>query len=231
MSPTLQASREHRRLRLVGLIAGAILASLALLGTSASTASAKEQVGVYLAGEASEEASKQPRFEAEKYTAHLVGSSTTAQKYGFAAGSWLECPYAEYFGKATAKTSELVLSPWYPFFACSASNGGAVTIKQNGCEHIMTVSNAGPPYVGKFGIKCPSGAPYQFTAGTCTISIPAQTALTGITYENTGSGKTRAVVVNLNVSGLKHSISCLGGMTFENGTLTGSFVLKGYDEP
>jgi hypothetical protein len=231
---------EVKPLKRIGLAAGAILASFMLLCVTASSASAKEQVGFYLAGAASEEIAKQPRFEAEKYTTYLHGESTTAHKYGFQGGT-MECPYAEFFGNVTAKTSELALSTFYPYFACSNSLGAPMTINANGCEQLVTVSNAGPPYVGKWGMKCP-GQPYRFVFSlggglTCAVGILPQTGRDKVSYENTGEGKTRAVKVALNVSGIKYTLTSsppgLEGCTgsFENGTYTGSFTLKGYNEP
>lgn len=227
----LSSGEENRTLARAGWLAAALFAGFVLVFATTSSASAQEQVGFHLAGEESEEAEQQPRFEAEQYTTHLLGESTSTHKYTFAAESWVSCPWAEFFGEISEPTSELHFSQFYPFWACSASNGGAVTIKWNGCEHVLTVSNAGPPYVGKFGIDCPSEDPYQFTAGNCTVNIPDQSARAEVSYENTGSGSERSVEVTLNVSGLEHSFSCLPGMTFENGTYTGSFVLEGYNEP
>lgn len=230
-------SGEGGTLARIGLIVGAVLAGIVLLFATASSASAKEQVGLYVTGEESEDEESQPRFEAEEYTAYLAGVSTTEHVYGFGLGT-LECPWAEFSGQMTGPTPELVLASFYPYWACTTSSGGTVTITANGCEQIVTVSNSGPPYVGKFGITCPTESPYQFHinfggGAICTISIPPQTGLDEVSFENTGGGAERAVEVALNVSGLSHSFSgsvpgCTG--SYENGTYTGSYVLKAYDE-
>ncbi len=110
-----------------------------------------------------------------------------------------------------------------------------MTITANGCETIATVSNEGPPYVGKFGVKCPAGKSFEVHGKFCSVAIPAQTGLTGISYGNTGEGKNRAVQVTFNVSGLKYTLSgpepefCNG--TYENGTYTGTTTLNGYNAP
>jgi hypothetical protein len=222
-----------RALKQMALLASAILAGVVLLAATASSASAKAQVGLYLAGEESGEKAKQPRFEAESYPAYIFSSEDKTYEYTVQAGT-MKCP-GGHSGKLSGAASELFLAPTYIFSACTFGGSGNVTITANGCEHIVTVLNQGPPYVGQFGVKCPAGKSYEFHTPNCTIAIPAQTGLTGVSYSNTGSGKSRAVQVTINVSGLKYSLKgpfpfgpCSG--THENGTYTGSMTLKGFDE-
>ncbi len=81
-------------------------------------------------------------------------------------------------------------------------------------------------------VVCPAGksieiSPTPETGITCTVSIPSQSGLTGVSFENTGSGSSRAVTVNLNLTEVKHSTTgtpaeiCKPG-EYTNGTYTGS---------
>ena len=233
------SARQHRleswngrTLQRICLLACTIVGGLALFSVMAANASAKEQRGFFLTGEKSGEESKKPRFEGEIYPTYLASAGVTNFVYTFQPGN-VECP-GQYSGKLSSASSELAISPFY-FFAQCKSSGGSVAIAANLCEHTLTVLNEGPPYVGRFGVKCPTEKSYEFrlSAG-CTVEIPAQTALAEVSYKNVGEGKKRGVQATFNVSKLKHTMKgpffCEPG-TYENGTLTGTTTLNGFNEP
>jgi hypothetical protein len=216
----------------IGMLAGTLVAALLLSCATASVALATEQVGFYVAGEKSEEEAKRPRFEAEKYSAELRGPGTSPHTYSFTvegAPASIECPTSEYFGTLSSAGPKLSLSPTYAFLSCNSSIG-SISIAANGCQHTLTLANSGPPYVGTFGVTCPTKAPYEFRAQFCTLSIPPQTALAEASFKNTGAGSSRAVETTLKVSKLEYTLS--GSLfckeTNNNGTLTGTSLLKAF---
>jgi hypothetical protein len=225
MSATQHAFRRY------GLILGAVLLSLALLSVTASTAAATEQRAFFLAGEKSEEESKKPRFQGEVYPTSLnTTQASTYFEYGTQAGT-LKCP-GGYSGTLSGAASELLVSSFYYFASCTYPGGTGITITANGCSKTLTVSNEGPPYVGKVGYSCPTEKSYEFHTPNCTIIYPAQAPVAGVSYENTGEGKKRSVKVTFNVTGLKYTLKgpfpfgpCSG--THENGTFTGWMTLSG----
>jgi len=209
----------------------------------AASASAKEQRGFFLAGAKSEEAAKQPRFEGESYPTYLSGSQETVHQWTFQ-GAKLKCPEVDFSGKLSGVTSELSLVTFYHFAGCTFGSGGFLTILANGCEDTVHVLNAGPPYVGEFGLKCPAGKSYELTqnlegGNTCTYVIPAQTGVNTISLANKGEGKKRGVQIVFNLSGLKYTIKTSSMFTpcapnagtYENGTYTGTILLNGFNEP
>lgn len=216
----------------VGLVVAGLLAILALGFATTSTASAKEQVGFFVAGEESEEEAEQPRFEAETSPAFFEGGGSD-HVWGFQIGN-LECP-VDFSGELSSAASDLTLVPFVSYFACNTPGGMTLTINSNGCVDTVDLLNSGPPYIGEFGISCPSESPYQFNlGGLCTISIPAQTGLAQVDLENTGEGAERAVHAAIDAEGLKYTISglkflCENG-EYENGTYSGTATLKGFDE-
>jgi hypothetical protein len=240
--------RTHRSwdgeqvLRRIGLLAGAILVSAALFSVITASASAKEQKGFFLAGEKSEEATKQPKFEGESYPTYLFGSEETVHTWGFQ-GTTLKCPEVDFSGKLSAATSELSLTTFYYYPACGFSTGGVLTIRANGCEDNLNVLNSGPPYVAQFALKCPAGQSYEyvqnFASQTCTYVIAPQTAVNTVNLANKGEGKKRGVQVVFNLSGVKYSIKSSSKFlpcapnagAYENGTYTGTILLNGYNEP
>jgi hypothetical protein len=216
--------------RIIPLV-GAMLASVALFATAASSASA-EPVGLFIGGAKSEEVSKQPKFEAGKYTATIKSTKLTGFQFVAQAGK-LQCTELAFPAMLSAASSEL--KSQQVFGPCIFAGLLATTIQWNGCEFKLHVLNAGPPYVGTTDIVCPAGKGIQFTAyasGTplCTLSLLPQTGVEGVTYENTGAGSARAVTVNLNQTTVKYSqegnpVFCKAG-EYTNGALTVSDSLS-----
>jgi hypothetical protein len=183
------------------------------------------------------EAAKQPRFEAESYTATVKGHSQTAIEFGVAAGT-VKCGSLELSGSISKATSSQTLSPFY--LECKFTRLGAtyeVFIFANSCNYVLHAVNTGPPYAGDFGLSCPVGSPgYQFAVRQsgetiCTITYPVQSGVTGIGLGNLGSGKTREVEASFSLTGLKYTqagtnpLFCKPG-EYANGTYTGDVLFK-----
>lgn len=229
-SPPARASGARRRL---GAFAGAMLAGLALLGVLAAAGEAKTQVGVFVGGEESAEEAKQPKLEAESYPASLHGTNDTAQVFGTKLGSW-SCGTGELNHQQSAATASQTL--WMSYYLCTPPIGTMKAINANGCEYVLHVANAGPPYQGSLDLSCPAGKSYELvmTVGgnTCTIAIPPQTGLEGIDLTNVGSGSTRGVQLAFELTGMSYSLLgpkliCQAG-SYTNGTYTGTMTLRGY---
>jgi len=190
-------------LRRVAPLAGAMLASLVLLAT-ASSASA-EPVGFFIAGEKSEEAAKQPKFQAEKYTATITSTALSGFLFTGHSAKVSCSEFSLSGGSIAAATSELQFTQF--FWPCKII-GLVATINAHDCQFKLHVLNSGPPYTGATDIVCPSGKPIEFTASSggvpvCTLSILPQTGVEGISFENTGAGSARAITVNMNMSTVK----------------------------
>ncbi len=228
--------RGSGRIGAFGALAVAMLAALALIGMAAGTAMAKEQVGVYVDGEESGEEAKQPKLKAESYPAFLRGTDDTSHVFGTKLGNW-SCADAEFNHQQSAATTAQTL--WMSYYLCTPPIGNTKAINANGCEYVLHVANAGPPYQGSLDMSCPAGNSYELvmtTAGgtTCTIVIPSQTGLKGVGLINVGSGSTRGVQVAFEVTGMSYSLLgqkliCQAG-SYTNGTYTGTMTLRGYDE-
>ncbi len=214
--------------RIIPLV-GAMLASVALLAT-ASSASA-EPVGLFISGAKSEEVAKQPKFEAEKYTATVKSTALTGFQFVAQAGT-LKCAELAISGTLAAASSEL---KYQQFFGGCSFAGLATTIQANGCEFRLHVLNAGPPYAGATDIVCPAGKALQFTAyfsgkPICTLSLLPQTGVEGVSLENTGAGSARAVTASFNMTTVKYSqegapLLCKPG-EYTNGAFTVSDSLS-----
>jgi Na+-transporting methylmalonyl-CoA/oxaloacetate decarboxylase gamma subunit len=212
-----------------GLFLSILAVAFTTMGAVALSAAA-EPVGLFLSGEKSAEEAKQPKFGAEKYVATIGGASTSTNTYKLQYGN-AECNGVLPTGKLSAASSQLGLQ-WTYGLPCVFAGFGS-PIMQNGCEIVLHVSNAGPPYVGSTDIVCPAGKGIVFTASAagvtkCTATIFGQTGLEGISFENLGTGSGRSIEATLNLSGIKYTQvagtglgKCTAG-EFENGTYTGT---------
>src|SRR6476660_5971768 len=121
-------------LRRVVPLVGAMLAAAILFAAAASSASA-EPVGLFIGGAKSEEAAKQPKFEAEKYSATIASKALTGFQFTANAGK-LKCSELQLPGTISAVTSELKFNQF--FWPCTFI-GLATTITANGCEFKLHV--------------------------------------------------------------------------------------------
>lgn len=181
----------HRNLKTLGM---ALAAILAIGAVGASGAAAQEGMltsdgPVTLTG-----------VEAEgglnAYTAfggqiECPGSTGTGHKVGATPHEFIE-------SGATAITLTAQLAN------CEASGGEARTVDANGCDAVVrdavTAGEGEGTYTGVGDLVCPANEEIQITGGSCTISIPPQTGLTGLHATNEAGGKIR-------ISGTIHSIT------------------------
>lgn len=217
---------------------GKVLAETTLKGLN----TAGEQVGVWFtppsehemktaheAGTAHVTQTEHEDQEAKEFdteTAHtlLSASQVGEDVHTFEAGTW-KCNVKTYTGTGTTTTSTTVsLTP--AFSGCTSGT----TVDVNGCEYRYHTRKKGSSSQ-ELSIACPEGKSIVITASNCHLTIPAQSGLTGITYTNEGTGKTRDFRVIHSITGLKYSQApkafpgCANG-SFTNGTYSGSTTIK-----
>ena len=144
----------------------------------------------------------------------------------------VRCNTATYSGtinEADTATNEVSVTPAYS--NCKAFGFINVPIHVNGCQYKFTaITKEGSNYEGKVDIVCP-GNPISITAPGCEVTVGSQNALGSITYTNVGSGTTREVTVDVNISGIHYyqhdtGITCTTG-TKTNGLYVGSGLVTG----
>lgn len=183
-------------------------------------------------------AGKEPKFESLYYPVALSGEQAAGgAKHTFSANAGSSsCSSAKYSEEVTGATTSLGLSPVFSG-ECLTFGFAASAPKMNGCELVANVANAGPPYSGTADIACPAGQSIELVAKLgsvtkCTVTIPAQTGLKGVTFTNADGGY--SVVVGLSLSGIRYQQqpgtglgSCKNSGEFTDGTFTGSVSLQG----
>jgi len=214
-----------RNFKVLGL---ALVVAVALSATAAATASAN--------------------FDSESEVTKFSGGQSTTHEITVAAGS-TTCEEVSFPGESTGvltggayTTETLTIKPVYN--KCSSVVLGekrTTHINTNGCSFLFTAgatTEAGTKVDGTVDVVCPAGQSIdiQITGPeVCTITVPAQAGLPGITYHNTGSGSTRDIDITASVSTLtyiQHGFLCpsndfMSTKTFTNGKITGSTTLIG----
>lgn len=192
-------------------------------------------IGVH--GEESEVEAEQPRFEAANYPVALSGSQDLAQPhtFGFKAGK-ASCENATFGSEVFGPTTELSVDAAYTGGCITLGFAGG-SISMNGCGYAFHILNAGPPYAGEADIVCPEGKAIVivsklFGINKCTITIPAQTGIGGMGFQNYEWGM--VVNANLSLTGIQYHQQegsgigrCVGTGNFSDGTYTGVIPFQG----
>lgn len=199
-----------RNLKALGL---ALVAVFALTAVGASAASAAE-------------------FHSEATETVLTGSQIGTDVFETNGGT-VECSEATYVGEQSGTTTTTAtVTPTYS--GCTAFGFGGASVNTNGCEYEFH-SN------GTVDIQsCNTAAGVIVTAslfGTrkCTVEVPEQAGVSGVTFTSSGAGTTRDITVDVAITSL-HYIqtagtgfgACASG-TATNGKYNGSTTVTGED--
>jgi len=144
----------------------------------------------------------------------------------------MKCNVVKFSGSQGAMTTTtMTLKPKYEECKVGMSNA---TVTLNGCAYTFHLEEQAEPIEARMGIECPfAGGKIEIHVGECTITVPAQEPRKTVTFTNEGAGTTRAVIADLNVSGLHYVEDGAGcanpNLTTENGTYTGVITVKGED--
>ncbi|HEX5713850.1 MAG TPA: hypothetical protein VFX85_11095 [Solirubrobacterales bacterium] len=195
--------------------------------------------GLYMTGQQSEEAAKQPKFAAEKYPVTITGFQDPAQKQALTitGNRKVECGEANSLSQASAATAQLTLNTEYVGCVLTVLlNEFTTVISTNGCSFQLNALNAGPPYKGSVDIACGEGKAIELNvygggAVICTYKISPQSGLTGVGLTNVGTGTEQGVAVSYNLSGIpvtrvKGTLAACGYAN-QTATYTGATTLHG----
>ncbi len=96
-------------------------------------------------------------------------------------------------------TAEFSTTP--TFSECSAFGFLSVPVHSNGCSYKWTrETRVSGNYEGRTDIICPLNQVIEVTAPGCTLTIGSQNGLGKVTYTNIGSGNTREITADVNLT-------------------------------
>lgn len=140
-------------------------------------------------------------FHSEASNTVLEGSQIGTGVFEFDVGT-VECGEATYIGEVAGTTSSnYVVTPTYS--GCTAFAFGGASFNTNGCEYEIHNN-------GAWDIQnCNTASGLIVTAklfGTdkCTVTVPEQSGIAGITVTNGGSGTTRDTTVHVSTTSLHY---------------------------
>ena len=195
------------RIKTTSLAIAMALALAALLGVASASAS---------------------QFRAEEYPTTLNGTAGTKHKLTTAAGG-LNCSIVNTTGTLSAASSTVTFTP--EFNNCFYQ-GLKTTPKVNSCKYVFHSTSETAPYTGTMDIACSKeGDAIEFPAigAPHFLKIPAQTGL-AVELANTGTrSRNRTITVTLNATGVKYTGTYQDAGWHEDGVMTGSSILKGYN--
>lgn len=115
---------------------------------------------------------------------------------------------------------------------CKTTSAGAVTINVNGCSLDLYVAEGTISTTEQTAdITCPAGVSMEIIDASCTVTIGAQTNLTGITYKNIGKPETFEPSVtatfNVKLAVKADGATCPKGIT--GGKLSGALIFEAFD--
>jgi hypothetical protein len=161
-------------------------------------------------------------------------------------GGQVNCTTVNYSGSFTTGASNVLVAPTYS--GCTFA-GLASTIDMNGCQYRVNINAAAGNTTGTVDIVCSAGQEITVTApsvGTkkCIIHVPGvagpepppkNQGLTGGTGTNVGSGTTRELTLDINITNIVYSQTagtaetgnCATADNTTGGTYTGTAIVTG----
>ncbi|HEX5928116.1 MAG TPA: hypothetical protein VFY48_01860 [Solirubrobacterales bacterium] len=202
---------------------------------------------LFMAGEESAEAAKQPRFEAE-WTSNWIGNPGAAFGSQKASSPHVlkfslrefRCGAVDFSGQFANPDDELPLAATYT--GCTASGGYIADVKMNSCQYVLDALNVGPPYSAGLGVTCSKEGDAieaaMFENATkqsegkslCLYKVGPQTVGGSVGLANTGTGLARGIDASLNLSGIAYTATgnqLVCGKSPGSATYTGGSTLVG----
>jgi hypothetical protein len=172
------------------------------------------------------------QFRAEEPYATVKGTQDVKQKFGVSSGANISCTTSTVEGPLTSGSTTLLTAPAFSGCEISSPISAGITAKTNNCFFIY--HNSSEPYEnnGTMEFSCGLSESLEFSGGGCTVKYGSQSGRGNVKYINTGgASRNHTITVSYEVTNLTYSVSglfcALKQGTFENGTLTGTSVLKG----
>jgi hypothetical protein len=164
-------------------------------------------------------------FRAQSYPQALSGeaSGSPAVEFKTASGT-VKCTGVAISGTASGASSSIAVTPTYS--SCKTFGTGA-TFAANSCQYGLNSLNEKHPFTGSAGVSCSKGGDaieFISTGLDCRVKIPAQSALTGVGYENASGG----VKASLALSGVKYTetgSSCVAPGEHTTSSFTSGFYV------
>jgi len=179
--------------------------------------------GLYLG---KEQVAAEPKIRAEKYPVYFDSAYSGSTWFGL--NPYMVTGSMRTEGSLSAASADVSLTPIFSGFTYF---GNTVNVSTNGCSFKL---HAISELAGTASLICPAGKEITLkaTSSNCLVTLPAQSDIGGVKYENSGTGTGRIVYSTLGLSGLKYTATgseCGPNGTFENGKFSSVVRLQGHE--
>jgi hypothetical protein len=173
-------------------------------------------------------------FHSEATHTNLTGSGVGQDVFTFHAGT-VKCVTSDEGTSSVSTSGTLTLTPWWR--ECNAFGFVNVPVHHEGCNFVFHLDGGTPASLtGSVDIVCPEGKSIKVTAFNCEVTVLPQTGLRTVTFTNEGSGTSRDIKIDFNLTGLtyiQHSKSFPGcnfsTVLTHSGTYTAASTVKGFN--
>lgn len=151
-------------------------------------------------------------FQAAEYPAKVDATNSGFGAHTFKAGliGTISCNTATFTGTKflSGPSTSLEVTPSYS--GCTFLGVSNVVVNTNGCTYKFNEpTGTSPSFTGTVDVVCPSEKAITFTAGTCTVSVGAQTGLKTVSYTDEVTEGEEWVKVVAGVTGITYTGSTL----------------------
>jgi hypothetical protein len=169
------------------------------------------------------------KFQADQYPATVNAAQEASSRltFGFE-GEPLTCSTATGLGLLNEASATLSLAP--NMLECEGFSGLLAAVRANSCSLTFHAGDVGFKD-STMGISCPEGKSLEINAGTCALSIPAQSGLVAVEAVSRGTSpaslQLKLSVTHLRYVKTKDGFLCRlnGTGTVEDGTVTGNLIV------
>jgi hypothetical protein len=212
---SIQEGIQMTKLRIlsVGLLAALVACGFAVVNAGATTG------GHFVSG-----ASKTTIKGTENTTHRLEFKS-----HGLEGG--IVCDETSYTGSAGATETEIPITPSWTKCHTTGEEPTTWEVHENGCGFTFKVAPGDPKSTEHtVDITCPANKAIVITHPNCTITVPAQTSVSSVTYSPDNEGSVPAITLNSKTQFKTeyHGGICIFTGTNHVGTLEGSATVKGF---
>jgi hypothetical protein len=201
-----------KRIKTLGLALVAVLAMSAVVASAASAAQFASEGNV------------NAKVEATQSTTHVFSVE----------GNNVSCTTANFAtsGEIASPASSVTVHPVYS--GCTAFGFVGSTVTTTGCDYVLSAPGTveSGKVAGNLNVTCEAGKNIVIVAGTCEVTVPAQSFTSGLTFENV-AGPPKTVTLKAAVSGIKSTkvkdgfLCPLNGTGAATGTYSGNTTVKG----
>jgi hypothetical protein len=169
-------------------------------------------------------------YQAAEYPAKFEGTNTGSHTFKFGSVGTISCAAATLTGTAFFGGPSTTLEVIPAYSNCVFLGISGIVLNTNECKYKFNEpTGTTPSFTGSVDVVCPTEKAISFTAGTCTVTIPSQSARKTVKYTDQTNGMEEWITMSVNMIGMEYTASALCPSepgTHTNGEYQGTFQVS-----